>query len=284
MAQRLKPFGSTGRDVAAIGQGSWNIELGDKSAALAALRRGLDLGLTHLDTAEMYGSGASERLVGEAIHGRRDEVFLVSKVLPGNASRRGTVAACESSLKRLATDRLDCFLLHWRGSHPLEATLGAFEQLQRDGKIKSWGVSNFDADDLQEVRDIAGAGHPVCNQVLYHPGERAIEHRVIPWCREQGCAVVAYTPFGQTPGIYAGKSAQGRVLAEIAQAHGATPRQVALAFLLRIPEVFVIPKAAGVAHVEENAGAAAVRLTEADMGKLDAAFPRGREPSSLPMI
>lgn len=177
-----RPFGSTKREVATIGQGTWNIEGADAKTAIAALRRGLDLGMTHIDTAEMYGSGAAETLVGEAIAGRRDEVFLVSKVLPHNASRNGTIAACERSLKRLKTDRLDCYLLHWRGSHPLADTVAAFEQLSADGKILSWGVSNFDVDDLDEVHEIAGAGRLACNQVLYHLRERAIEHAVIPWC------------------------------------------------------------------------------------------------------
>ncbi len=155
------------------------------TTAIAALRRGLDLGMTHIDTAEMYGSGAAEELVGEAIAGRRDEVFLVSKVLPHNASRNGTIAACERSLKRLRTDRLDCYLLHWRGSHPLADTIAAFERLRADGKILSWGVSNFDVDDLDEIRQIAGADQLACNQVLYHLRERAIEHAVIPWCEAQ---------------------------------------------------------------------------------------------------
>ncbi len=163
-------------------------------AAVAAMRRGLDLGLTHIDTAEMYGSGSAETLIATAIEGRRDEVFLVSKVLPGNASRRGTLAACEKSLARLQTDRLDCYLLHWRGRHPLEETIAAFETLVRDGKIRAWGVSNFDVADLDEVVAIAGAGHPACNQVLYHLQERAIEHAVLPWCRSNGTAVVAYRP------------------------------------------------------------------------------------------
>jgi diketogulonate reductase-like aldo/keto reductase len=158
-----RPFGSTGREVAIIGQGTWYIEEADAATAIAALRRGLDLGMTHIDTAEMYGSGAAEDLVGAAIAGRRDEVFLVSKVLPQNASRNGTIAACERSLKRLKTDRFDCYLLHWRGSHPLEDTIAAFERLRADGKILSWGVSNFDVDDLEEVNRIAGPGHPACN-------------------------------------------------------------------------------------------------------------------------
>jgi diketogulonate reductase-like aldo/keto reductase len=251
---------------------------------VAALRRGLDLGLTHIDTAEMYGSGGAERIIAQAIEGRRDEVFLVSKVLPGNASTRGTIAACEKSLSRLRTDRLDCYLLHWRGAFPLEETIGAFQTLVRDGKIRSWGVSNFDAADLDEVAAIAGPGHPACNQVLYHLKERAIEHAVLPWCREHGTAVVAYTPFGQSGALWNPATAQGRVLQTIAAANRATPRQVALRFLLRHPEVFVIPKASDLRHVEENAGATAFELSDADLAAIDAAFPRGRAPNRLPMI
>ena len=180
-----RPFGSTKRQVAVIGQGTWYLEQADAKTAIAALRRGLDLGMTHIDTAEMYGSGAAEEVVGAAIAGRRDEVFLVSKVLPHNASRNGTIAACERSLERLRTDRLDCYLLHWRCSHPLADTVAAFERLSADGKILSWGVCNFDVDDLEEVREIAGADRLACNQVLYHLRERAIEHAVIPWCEEK---------------------------------------------------------------------------------------------------
>lgn len=239
--------------------------------------------MTHIDTAEMYGSGAAERIIAKAIEGRRDEVFLVSKVLPSNASKRGTLAACEKSLTRLGTDRLDCYLLHWRGSHPLEETIAAFESLKAGGKILSWGVSNFDVDDLEEVAAIAGDGHPACNQVLYHVQERAIEHAVLPWCREHGTAVVAYTPFGESKAPFDPQHATGRVLCEIAAARQATPRQVALAFLLRHPNSFVIPKAASIPHVEENAGAAAFALSDAEVARIDAAFPRGK-PRPLPMI
>ncbi|MES1209363.1 MAG: aldo/keto reductase, partial [Pseudomonadota bacterium] len=187
-----RAFGSvaslTGVQVPVIGQGTWNLEQADPALAVAALRRGLDLGMTHVDTAEMYGSGAAEQLVAEAIAGRRDEVFLVSKVLPHNASRAGTIAACERSLARLRTDRLDCYLLHWRGGHPLEQTIAAFETLQQQGKIRSWGVSNFDAEDLAEARQIAGDGHIAANQVLYHLQERGIEHDVLPACHRYGIA------------------------------------------------------------------------------------------------
>jgi diketogulonate reductase-like aldo/keto reductase len=275
-------FGNAGVDVAAIGQGTWNIEKDQRAAAVAALRRGLDLGLTHIDTAEMYGDGAAEKLVGEAIAGRRDQVFLVSKVLPDNASRKGTIAACERSLTRLKTDRLDCYLLHWPGGHPLEETVEAFEQLRRDGKIRSWGVSNFDVADLEAVWSLAGA-RLACNQVLYHLQERAIEHAVIPWCEQHGVAVVAYSPFGS--GAFPGpRSKGGRVLSAIADAHAATARQVALAFIVQSRPLLAIPKAGRQDHVEENAGAAAVRLTGGDIARLERAFPRGRRPRELPTL
>ena len=280
----LRKFGSTVREVAVVGQGSWRSEEAPAATAIASLRRGLDLGMTHIDTAEMYGSGAAEKLVGAAIAGRRDEVFLVSKVLPSNASKRGTIAACEKSLARLKTNRLDCYLLHWRGSQPLSETIAAFETLVDDGKILSWGVSNFDVDDLEEVASIAGAGHPACNQVLYHLTERAIEHAVLPWCEKHGTAVVAYTPFGEAPKIFEAQSSQGDVLHSIAAAHAGTARQVALAFLLRHRNTFVIPKAAAIDHVAENAGAASLHLSDTDVARIDAAFPRGKPRRGLPMI
>jgi diketogulonate reductase-like aldo/keto reductase len=280
---RRRPFGSLDRAVPLIGQGTWRSEENAAADTMAALRRGLDLGMTHIDTAEMYGSGEAETLVGTAIAGRRDEVFLVSKVLPNNASKRGTVAACEKSLARLKTDRLDCYLLHWRGEYPLEDTVSAFDSLVRAGKILSWGVSNFDVDDLEELAAIAGAGLPVCNQVLYHLQERAIEHRVLPWCLDRGVAVVAYTPYGQSASAFDAGHKQGRVLHEIGAAHRASPRQVALAFLLRHTNTFVIPKASNRTHVEENAGAADLALTAADIERIESAFPRGK-PRRLPMI
>jgi diketogulonate reductase-like aldo/keto reductase len=283
-AGTTRPFGPTRRRVAAVGQGSWKIEESAAESAVAAMRRGLDLGLTHIDTAEMYGSGAAECIIADAIAGRRDEVFLVSKVLPGNASKRGTLAACEKSLARLRTDRLDCYLLHWRGAYRLEETIAAFDALVRDGKILSWGVSNFDVDDLDEVAAIAGAGHPACNQVLYHLQERAIEHAVLPWCQRHGTAVVAYTPFGQSRSLFDARTKQGKVLQEIADAHHASARQVALRFLLRHPDAFVIPKASGMAHVAENAGAASLELSAAELSTIDAAFPRGKPRRGLPMI
>ena len=278
----LRVFGPGGPRVAVVGQGTWHSEQ-SPSDAVDALRHGLDLGMCHIDTAEMYGSGAAESVVGRAIAGRRDEVFLVSKVLPSNASRRGTIAACEKSLSRLKTDRLDCYLLHWRGAHPLADTIAAFEELRSSGKIRAWGVSNFDVDDLEEAASVTGAGFPACNQVLYHVQERAIEHTVLPWCQERGIAVVAYTPFGESPDAYDPTTRHGRVLQEIAAVHGATARQVALAFLLRHPNSFVIPKASQRDHASENAGAAALHLTDADIARIDAAFPRGK-PRPLPAL
>ena len=279
-----RPFGAARRLVAAVGQGSWKMDESNATTAIAALRRGLDLGLTHIDTAEMYGAGDAETIVGKAIEGRRDEVFLVSKVLPGNASKRGTLAACEKSLARLQTDRLDCYLLHWRGEFKLEDTIAAFQALVRDGKILSWGVSNFDVADLDEVVAIAGAGHPACNQVLYHLQQRAIEHRVLPWCLRHGTAVVAYTPFGQSAAMYDSQTRAGRVLHEIARSNQATPRQVALRFLLRHPGSFVIPKASSLEHVAENAGALGLHLSDAELASIDGAFPRGAPRAELPTI
>ncbi|MGH7314011.1 MAG: aldo/keto reductase [Candidatus Rokuibacteriota bacterium] len=276
-------FGPSAREVPVIGQGTWNLEHDDRARALAALRRGLDLGMTHIDTAEMYGSGLVEEIVAEAIAGRRDAVFLVSKVLPEHASRQGTLAACEGSLARLRTDRLDAYLLHWRGEHPLAETIAAFEQLQQEGKILAWGVSNFDVPDLEEAWKIAGADRLVCNQVLYHLNERAIEHAVVPWCERHGIAVVGYSPFGH--GRFPGPRAKGgRVLQRVAAAHDATPRQLALGFLVRRPPLFTIPKAARPEHTAENAGAGDLRLTDAELAQLDQALPLGPRPRQLPML
>ncbi|MCK1339180.1 aldo/keto reductase [Bradyrhizobium sp. 38] len=276
-----KPFGETGAPVSVIGQGTWYLDHGDRKRAITALQRGLDLGMTHIDTAEMYGD--AELVIADAITSRRDDVFLVSKVLPSNASRGGTITACERSLKRLKTDRLDCYLLHWRGSYPLEDTVAAFEELVKTGKIKSWGVSNFDADDLDEILEIAGEGKIACNQVLYHLKERAIEHAVIPWCERHGVAVVAYSPFGHDD-FPTSNSKGGAVLTGIAEARRATPRQVALSFLTRETTVFAIPKASSAEHAGENAAAGDLVLTKDEIAALDAAFPRGAKPRSLPML
>lgn len=278
MEQRL--FGPTPLQAAVIGQGTWYIDIAHRPAAVAALRRGLDLGMTHIDTAEMYGE--AEIVVGEAIARRRDEVFLVSKVLPSNASRNGVLAACERSLARLRTDRLDCYLLHWPGSHPLEETFAGFERLLEQGKILSWGVSNFDIAGLNAAWK-AGEGRIACNQVLYNLGERAIEHAVLPWCEARGVAVVGYSPFGH--GDFPGpRTPGGRVLDDIAARHGATARQVALRFLVRRPSLFTIPKASSVEHAEDNARAGQLRLTEAELDRIEVAFPLGPRPPRLPML
>lgn len=278
---KSRQFGLNGPQVSVIGQGTWYLDRGDRKSAVAALRRGIDLGMTHIDTAEMYGD--AELVIADAIAGKRDGIFLVSKVLPSNASRRGTVAACERSLKRLKIDTLDCYLLHWRGSYPLEETVAAFEELVASGKIRSWGVSNFDTDDLNEMLAVSGKGRIACNQVLYHLQERAIEHAVIPWCEAHGVAVVAYSPFGHNE-FPSPRSKAGEALQTIAEAHAASPRQVALAFLTRNPWVFAIPKASSAEHAADNAAAGKLALDEREIAALDKAFPRGPKPRGLPML
>src|SRR6478609_6484901 len=253
-----------------------------QARAVAALRAGLDLGMTHVDTAEMYGSGRVESLVGEAIAGRREQVYLVSKVLPSHASRKGTLAACEASLRRLKTDHLDCYLLHWPGSHPLEDTLAAFEELRAAGKIRSWGVSNFDEEELALVLSLVGPGKLACNQVLYHLEERSIEHAVLPWCEAQGVALVAYTPFGR--GSFASTPERKRALQAVADKHGRTLQNVALAFLTRRPTLFTIPKASTLEHVRDNARAGELALDAADIEALDRAFPIGPRRAGVPML
>jgi diketogulonate reductase-like aldo/keto reductase len=265
-----RTFGSIRRPVAVIGQGTWEMEH-ERAASIAALRRGLDAGLSHIDTAEMYGEGLVEELIGEAIAGRRDEVFLTSKLYPKNASRRRAARACERSLKRLGTDHLDLYLIHWHGDqHPLEETVAGFEALREAGKILAWGVSNFAVDELSEIVEIAGPGRVACNQVFYHLGERTIEHELIPLCTQLGIAVVGYSPFGS--GDF---PASNPVLNQIAAAHGASPRQVALRFLVRDPNVFAIPKAARVEHVLDNARAIELALSADEIARIDRAFPVG---------
>ena len=276
-----RPFGPTKHEVSIIGEGTWYFEESERRAAISALQRGLDLGINHLDTAELYGNGEAEKIIGESIAGRRNQVFLVSKVQPSHASRKGTVAACERSLSRVGTDHLDCYLLHWRGRYPLEETIGAFEELKHEGKILSWGVSNFGVPDLDEVLKIAGEGRLACNQVLYNLKDRSIEHEVIPWCEKHGVAVTAYSPFGH--GDFPGpQTKEGHVLDEIAKAHDAAPRQVALSFLTRRPSVFAIPKASSPEHVTENAGAAKIRLVKDEIDRIDEAFPIGPSPGFPP--
>lgn len=280
---QTRPFGNGGPAVPVVGQGTWELERSDPRSVIRTLRAGLDRGMTHVDTAEMYGHGACERLVGEALAGRRDEAFLVSKVLPGNASRRGTLEACERSLSRLGTGHLDAYLLHWPGPHPLEETVAAFEDLVQGGKILRWGVSNFDAAEIGELTALCGADRVACNQVIYHLRERAVEHAVIPACREAGIAVVAYSPFGS--GRFPDPaSAGGRVLEEIARGRGCTPRQVALAYLTRLPGLFTIPRTARAEHAAENARAGDLVLEAAEVDRIGRTFPRGPEPRALPML
>jgi diketogulonate reductase-like aldo/keto reductase len=274
-------FGLAKREVPVVGQGTWYLDEGRRAVAIAALRAGVDLGMTHIDTAEMYGE--AELVVAAAIRDRREDVFLVDKVLPQNASATDTILACRRSLRRLETDRLDCYLLHWRGGYSLQETFGAFEHLRKAGSILSWGVSNFNENDLDEAWRAGGNGHLACNQVLYHLNERAIEHAVIPWCAQHGVAVVAYAPYGH--GDFPGPdTAGGRVLQEIAAHHRATPRQVALRFLLRWPNLFTIPKASSPEHAAENAGAGDLRLNSAELARIDQAFPRRPKPRRLPVI
>ena len=268
--------------VPAIGQGTWHME-NDRANSVRALQHGLDRGLRHIDAAEGYGEGAVERRGGEAIAGRRGEVFLVSKVLPHNASRKGTVRACEGSLQRLGTDYLDCYLLHWPGSHPLGETIEAFEFLVDSGKIRSYGVSNFDEHELAAAVALAGEGRIACNQLLYHLQERAIEHAALPCCGDHGVAMVAYSPFGsgEFPDV---SQPGGRLLAEIAANHGASTRQVALSFLLRQPEVLVIPKASRIEHVDDNAEACTFSLSTEEAAQLEAVFPMGPRRGGVPVL
>ncbi len=275
---KYKAFGSTGVELPVIGQGSWNMpESGARlKEAQRAMRRGIELGMTHIDTAEMYGSGRVEELVGEAIRGiARERLFITTKVLPSNASYRGTLAAADRSLARLNCEYLDCYLLHWPGSHPLEATMQAFEALVEQGKTRFVGVSNFEADQMIEAASYLRETALACNQVLYHLCERGIEHEVLPAARSRGIAIVAYTPFGR--GSFLRSGARRREgLERVARRHDATLRQVALAFLTRERGVFAIPKAASVVHVEENAHAGDLELEADDIAAIEAAFPRGR--------
>ncbi|HVW93459.1 MAG TPA: aldo/keto reductase [Devosia sp.] len=269
----------SGEAVPALGQGTWYMgENGRKRAEeVRALQLGIELGMRLIDTAEMYADGGAEEVVGEAIRERRDKVFLVSKVLPSHASRTATIAACEASLRRLGTDRIDLYLLHWRGNYALEDTLTGFEALQKAGKIRHWGVSNFDTEDMEEL--LAAGGKAVAtNQVLYNLGRRGIEFDLLPWCAARKMPVMAYSPIEQ------GRLLGDRTLAEIAEKHGATPAQVALAFVLARPGVIAIPKSGNAAHVRENAGAASITLNDADFRALDAAFPPPGRKRSLEML
>ena len=270
----------SGERVPALGQGTWHMGEDRRHAAeeAAALRLGIDLGMTLIDTAEMYGSGGAEEVVASAVNGLRDNLFIVSKVYPHNGSRAGVIAACERSLKRLATDRIDLYLLHWRGSIPLAETLEGFLQLQRDGKIRHHGVSNFDRADMAEWLALKGGDTVAADQVLYNLARRGPEWDLVPWCRERQVAIMAYTPLG-TGGMLANPA-----LAEIARRRGATPAQIALAWLLRQESTIVIPKASRPAHVRENRGALDVQLTKEDLTALNRAFPPPRGKSSLGML
>jgi diketogulonate reductase-like aldo/keto reductase len=279
-----RPFGPLPDLVPIVGQGTWI--MGDppnRGAEVATLRAGIAAGATHIDTAELYGG--AEDLVGEAIKGlRREDLFIVSKVLPSNASAKGTIRACETALRRIGTSYLDVYLLHWRGSYPLEETFGAMERLIEQGKIRALGVSNFNVADLEEAESALGSGRIACNQVLYHLQERHIDGNLIDHCARHNIAVVGYSPFGHGQFPRA-SSPGGRVLAEVAGRLGATPRQVALAFLARKAPLFAIPKASSVAHAKENAGALTLRLGPADLAAIDAAFPaRPGDDDELPML
>ena len=259
----------SGETVPALGQGTWT--MGDsgrkRKEEVTALRLGLDLGMTLIDTAEMYASGGAEEVVGEAIEGRRDSVFVVSKVMPGNASRRGTVSACEKSLKRLKTDRIDLYLLHWPGAVPIAETVEGFTQLKRAGKIRHWGVSNLDLDEMEELVSVPNGDEVATNQVMYNLKRRGIEFSLMPWCAQRRIPIMAYSPLDQ------GKLLRARELELIAARHHVTNAQVALAWVLQQEQVMVIPKAGSEAHVRENYGALSVQLDAKDFAALDRAFP-----------
>lgn len=268
-----------GEAVPVIGQGTWR--MGEDRARfadeVAALRLGLDLGVTLIDTAEMYGGGGSERVVGEAVAGRRDDAFIVSKVLPSNASRAGTITACERSLKNLGTDRIDLYLLHWIGSAPLAETVDAFETLKKDGKIRHWGVSNFDTDDMEDLAELPQGGNCQTNQVLYNLARRGPEYDLLPWCSRHGMPVMAYSPVEQ------GLLAEHAALAAVARRHDATAAQVALAWTLRQDGVIAIPKSSRPEYVRQNAAALDIRLSGENLAELDRAFapPRGKLPLEM---
>jgi diketogulonate reductase-like aldo/keto reductase len=270
----------SGASVPSLGQGTWN--MGENPARareeIESLKAGIDLGMTLIDTAEMYAEGGAEEIVGRAVEGRRAEVFLVSKVYPWNASRQGTVDACERSLKRMKTDRIDLYLLHWRGNYPLAETVEVFEGLKAAGKIGAWGVSNFDADDMEELLAVPGGKNVAANQVLYNLGRRGIEFDLLPWCQQRNIPVMAYSPIEQ------GRLAHHPDLIHLAKAYQATPAQIALAYVLGQKGVIAIPKTAKPEHVRENREAVSIELTEADRAALDRAFPPPRRKKPLEMI
>ena len=269
----------TGEKVPVLGLGTWRMgeRASERAAEVGAVKLGLELGIRLVDTAEMYGEGKAEEIVGEAMGGLRDDIYLVSKVYPHNASRRGAIAACERSLKRLKTDRLDLYLLHWRGSHPLSETVAAFEVLKKDGKIKNWGVSNLDAGDMDELAGVPGGKACASNQVLYHLGSRGIEWELLAKCQKAKIMVMAYSPLGQGPLV------RKPALKKVADKHGCDPAAVALAWVLRQPGVVTIPKATAPGHVRANIKATEVKLDADDLAALDAAFPPPRRPGPLDM-
>ena len=269
----------TGEKVPVLGLGTWRMgeRAAERAAEVEAVRLGLELGIRLIDTAEMYGEGKAEEIVGEAMGRLREEIYLVSKVYPHNASRKGAIAACERSLKRLATDRLDLYLLHWRGSHPLTETVEAFEALKKDGKIRNWGVSNLDAGDMDELAGVPNGKNCASNQVLYHLGSRGVEWQLLPKCQKAKIVVMAYSPLGQGPLL------RKPALGKIAGKHGCDPAAVALAWVLRQPGVVTIPKATRPEHVRANIKAVDVELDAEDLAALDAAFPPPRRGAPLDM-
>jgi diketogulonate reductase-like aldo/keto reductase len=271
---------ASGEKIPALGLGTWHMgeRRPDRAAEAKALQAGLDLGLNLIDTAEMYGEGGAEEVVAEAMAGRRDKIFLVSKVYPHNASRAGAIAACERSLKRLNTDRLDLYLLHWRGSYPLEETVAAFEKLKADGKLRHWGVSNLDTDDMNELRGVTNGGNCISNQVLYHLGSRGIEWDLLAECAKHKVMVMAYSPLGQ------GAILRNTALASVAKKHSVTPAAAALAWAMRHQHVVAIPKASNLEHVKANAAAADLKLDADDLKALDAAFPPPKRATPLGML
>lgn len=270
----------SGQNVPALGQGTWYMgeNAGERHHEVEALRYGIELGMTLIDTAEMYADGEAEEVVGEAITGRRDDVFLVSKVLPYNASRTGTIEACERSLERLGTDRIDLYLLHWRGRHPLAETIAAFEELQQAGKIVAWGVSNFDAGDMQELFSVTGGQAVASNQILYNLTRRGPEFDLMPWCGQHGIPLMAYSPIEQ------GRLLGNRALAEIAAEYSVTPAAVALAWIMRKGNVVAIPKSSNLHHVRDNRKAADLRLSEEQLARLDRAFAPPSRKVALEML
>lgn len=269
-----------GTEVPALGQGTWAMgeDAGHAKAEIESLKAGIDLGMTLIDTAEMYGDGGAEEIVGQAIRGRRDEVFIVSKVYPWNASLHGTIEACERSLERLGTDRIDLYLLHWRGNYPLTETVAAFETLKASGKIGAWGVSNFDTDDMEELLGVPNGANVAANQVLYNLSRRGIEFDLLPWCQSRGIPIMAYSPIDQ------GSILHHPELIHIAKAYQATPAQLALAFLLERDGVIVIPKTANAERAAENRDCVSLDITDDDWDALDAAFPPPTKKKPLEML